>query len=381
MSRKGLTGIILALAAMGVGAVADAGTTTRSTGWCAARSSTSWQQVLARHIVPLSRTTPLHAMAIANDGRSFFTQIYTKRFTGVAEVNAKTGHVTTIKAFPDPTPALGNENADQALGAFDGRWLVWNEYRGETSFNRFTTWAWDSHTRRLTRIGASAKGPSGKFWQSPWHGPDVRQGFATWVQGSGADQLTDVHVYDLRTGRGRVIHTGHAQASFLLADHLVAWPESPKRGAETKMDVASALTGKRVQAPTALRALRGISGLDTDGRRIAYPSAHFKSLWWSPSLQRKPLEILRASRLHYVDNGVQIGSRYLGFGIQPRLFVGDTKTRRYVQVSDGYGWTLINTTTLLVSYGNGNEKSDPILKIALVPLRDLPPMPACGKSS
>jgi hypothetical protein len=339
--------------------------------WCEARSSAAWRHAVARHVVPLSRTTSLVPLAQARDGRSFFATVYSARFSGVARISATARRLTRIKAFPDPTN-------DQAEGAFDGRWLVWHEYHGFTSFDDFTTWAWDSHTGKVSQIGEATHGPGGGFWESPWRGPDVRRGIATWVQGIGPDGLTAVHVYDLRSGRDLVVRRGHAQGSFLLAGHLVAWPESPAPRAETKMYLASAVTGNRVAAPRALRRLRGVSGLATNGRRIAYPNGSFKSLWWSPSLQESPQEIVAARGLNYIDNSVQIGGRYIGFGIQPRVFVGDTKTHRYLALTSHHsGWTRIDSKSLLILYATGSKELDALAPIAFVPLRDLPPMPPC----
>jgi hypothetical protein len=327
--------------------------------------------VLRRHIVPLSRTTSLVPWGLAHDGRSFFATVYSPAFSGVARISATKRQMTRIKAFPDPS-------FDQADGTFDGRWLVWNEYHGFDSFDDFTTWAWDTQTRKLTQIGAATRGPDGRLWESPWREPDVRGGIATWLQGSGPDELMDVHLYDLRSGEDRVIHSGHAQGSFLLAGHLVAWPESPSPGAETQIYAASTVTGGSVPAPRALRGLHGVSGLATDGRRIAYPDGPYKSLWWSSSLSSAPRKILAAGGLNHIDNSVQIGGRYIGFGIQPRVFVADTKKRRYVELSHSGGWTELDARSLLVLYATGSKALAAVAPIALVPLRDLPPMPACS---
>jgi hypothetical protein len=335
--------------------------------WCQARPSASWRHVLAAHIVPLSRTTSLVPFALAPDGRSFFAVVRSDGFSGVARIGARVRHITPIKAFPD-------SSIDQAAGSFDGRWLVWKEFRGISSFDDFTVYAWDSNTDRVAQIGASVAG-----WESPWQGPDVRAGVATWAEGSGADGLADIHVYDLRAGRNRVIHTGHAEGPLLLAHGLVAWPESPSPGAFVRMLVADALTGDAAKTPPALRVLNGISGLDTDGRQIAYPSAAFKSLWWSPSLRRAPRKILAARGYSHVDNSVQIGGRYIGFGIQPRLFLADTKTHRYLEIEHELGWTELSAAALLVDYGaNPERRFDYRAHVVLVPLRDLPRMPACG---
>jgi hypothetical protein len=279
--------------------------------------------------------------------------------------------MTKIKAFPDP-------NDDQADGAFDGRWLVWNEYHGFDSFNDFTVWSLDSRTGVVRQLGKAGQALDGQFWDSPWRQPDVRAGVATWVQGVGPDQLGEVHTYDLHAGRDLVVRQGHPDGGFLLDHHIVVWPEASAPGIPTRMHAASALTGQSARVPRALRALSNVTGLQTDGHRIAYPDAHYTSLWWSADLRNPPREIVRTSRLNYIDNSVQIGGRYIGFGIQPRVFVGDTRTRRYVQITGNGGWTRMDTRTLLVLYATGSKALDSRAPIAFVPLRDLPPMPACA---
>jgi hypothetical protein len=363
----------LALTACAAGATDEAGSGPARlyAGWCQAPLTVAWRRVLAHHIVPLSRTTALVPFSLAPDGRSFFADVRSPHFSGVARIGSGAHAMTEIKAFPAP-------DTDQADGGFDGRWFVWYEYHGFATFDHFKIYAWDSRTGRVKRIGAAARGPTGELWPSPWEGPDVRNGLATWAQGSGPVGLSKVHVYDLRAGRDRVIHTGHTEGPFLLPHRLVAWPESSKRGAYVQMFVASALTGKRVETPPALRVLRGISGLHTDGQQIAYPSARFKSLWWAPSLRAKPTEILAARGLDTIDNSVQVGGSYVGFGIEPPLFLADTKTRRYLEIERQYGYTELNANSLLVDYGNNTKKRlDFRSHVVLVPLRALPRTPAC----
>jgi hypothetical protein len=310
-------------------------------------------------------------LALARDGRSFFAEVHSSKFSGVARIDARTSALTRIKAFPDP-------RFDQAWGAFDGRWLVWNEYRGYDSFDNFTTWAWDTRTRKLTRLGAATRGPDGQFWESPWRGADVRDGIAAWVQGVGPDQLGEVHAFNLRTGRDRVVRHGHPGGAFLLDRHIVAWVEASAPGVPARMHAASALDGHPVPTPRSLRSLRNVTGLQTDGHRIAYPDAPYKSLWWSSSLREKPYEVVPTRHVEHIDNSVQVGGRYVGFGIQPRVFVADTKARRYVEVSRAGGSVFVNRTDLLLVHGSAKKVLHPILRMAFVPLRGLPPVPACS---
>jgi hypothetical protein len=326
--------------------------------------------MLSRHVVAVSRTTPMVPLALAHDGRSFFASVYSRSFSGVGQIDARTGHLAKIKAFPNP-------KFNQAWAALDGRWLVWNEYHDFSGFNDFTTWAWDTHARKLTSLGSATRGPNGQFWDSPWRGPDVRDGTATWVQGVGPDQLADVHSYDLRTGHDLVVREGHPAGAFLLDHHILVWSEASLPGIPTRMHAASALTGDPVPLPRALRTLRNVFGLQTDGQRIAYPDAPYKSLWWSPTPGATPYEVVGTRHLQHVDNSVQVGGRYVAFGIDPGVFVADTHLRRYAQVSTRGGLALVNSTALLVSYGPTKKVLHPLLRMALVRLHDLPPMPAC----
>lgn len=310
-------------------------------------------------------------LAVARDGRSFFAEVYSSRFSGVARVDVRTNAIMKIKAFPDP-------QYDQAWGAFDGRWLVWNEYHGYDSFNDFSTWAWDRQTRKLTQLGAATRGPEGQFWESPWRGADVRNGIAVWVQGVGPDQLGEVHAYNLRTGRDVVVRHGHPGGAFLIAGHIVIWAEASAPGVPTRIHAGSALTGRPMAVPRALRSLRNVTGLYTDGLRIAYPNASYKSLWWSPSLGAKPYEVVSTRHVQHIDNSVQVGARYVGFGTYPRAFVADTKARRYIEVSRNGGSVFVNSTSLLVVHGPAKKVLHAKLRMVFVPLRDLPPMPACS---
>lgn len=323
-------------------------------------------------MVGLSETTPMVPLALARDGRSFFAEVHSVGFSGVARVDARTDALTRIKPFPNP-------QFTQAWGAFDGRWLVWNEYRGYDNFNNFTTWAWDTRTHNLTELGAATQGPDGQYWESPWRGADVRDGIATWVQGVGRDQLGEVHAYSLRDGHDLVVRHGHPGGAFLLDHHIVVWAEASAPGLPTTMHAASAVTGRPLPVPRALRTLRNVTGLYTDGHRIAYPNAPYRSLWWSPSLGKKPYKVVGTPHSYeHIDNSVKVGGRYVGFGEQPHVFVADTRTGRYVEVSKNLGFVFVNSDALLVAYGGGKKVLHPIVRMAFVPLRDLPPIPACS---
>jgi hypothetical protein len=306
----------------------------------------------------------------AGDGRSFFAELYSPAFSGVVRVDARTSHVTRIRRFP-------SARNDQADGSFDGRWLVWNEYHSLSNFDDFTTFAWDSRTRRVTQIGAAKRDSNGGFWPSGWRQPDARGGFATWSQGTGPDGEGEVHVDDLARGVDLVVRHGHPQGSFLVRGPVAVWPESVTRGAATRMLAAEARSGTSVQAPRVLARLRGISALFTDGRALAYPSARFRSLWWSPSLRSTPRLVFKPrNALDPVDNGVRISGRYVIFSDTGKGYLADTRVHRYVEL--GVDPIAVDRRALIVSSWTEGKALHPQNRISFIPVRSLPRLTRCA---
>ncbi|HEY7017376.1 MAG TPA: hypothetical protein VH297_02825 [Gaiellaceae bacterium] len=357
----------LAALALCAGATSTGGATG---GWCRAPQPASWHRVLTRSVVTLSRHASLLPIVGAHDGRSFFAQLYSPAYSGVVRIDARTSRITSIRRFPDPA-------RDQADGSFDGRWLVWNEYHSLSDFGDFTTFAWDSRTGALRQIGAATRSPRGGFWDSPWRQPDVRDGLATWTQGSGPDGETSVHLYDIADHSDRIVHRGHAQGSFFVAGLSVVWPESLVRGAPSRMLAVNARTGKAVAPPRALARLRGISALFTDGATIAYPSAKFTSLWWARSLRSEPQRVFRAKPgYNHVDNSVRVSGRYFLFSSEGAAYVADTRAHRYMLLG-GVG-VAIDPHALVISSWTRGKALHPKNRIMFVPVRSLPPLARCA---
>src|SRR5436305_8458966 len=176
--------MVLALAALVLCTAATGAVPAR---WCRAPTPVSWKRTLTGSVVSLSRHASLFPIAGAGDGRRFFAELWSPAWSGVARVDARTSRVKRIRRFP-------NAHDDQADGTFGGRWFVWSEYHSLEDFDDFTTFALDSRTGRVMQIGAAKHDRKGAFWPSGWRQPDVRDGFATWSQGTGPAGETEVHV-------------------------------------------------------------------------------------------------------------------------------------------------------------------------------------------
>jgi hypothetical protein len=353
-----------ALAALILGLSSAQATSSRP--WCEAARSQAWRTALARSVVPLSRRVSLVAVGAPRDGHRFFAELYSKTFSGIAEVDTRTGRYRPIHRF-------AHLARDQAVGSFGGRWLVWQElHTFDLAPRDFDLWAYDTRTRAVRRIGASAP----DLWPSPgWRAPDVRGGYAVWAQGSGPDGLADVHVYDLAAGKDRVVRHGHAQNPFLISGHRVAWPESASPGALTRIRVAGAATGAALPVPVALRPLRGVYAPATDGNAIAYSASRDRTLWWSPSLRRAPRRVFRTRGVETVDNSLQISGRYVFFGVQPRSYVADASTGRYVSI--GAGWSRMSSVGLVVQRPSAGKASHAIADVDFLRRASFPPVPRC----
>src|SRR5439155_21911232 len=337
---------------------------------CRAPADAAWTQAFSDGVLTLSRHASVTPWALVGDGRTFFASVYSRRFSGVAAIEAADSRLMPIKRFASP-------RNDQAVGAFDGRWLVWNEYHSLYGSDDFATWSWDSSTGRLHEIGRATRASSGEFWPSPSRPPDVRDGFATWTQGSGRGGLADVHVFDLAHGRDRIVRRGHPAGSFLVAGGRVVWPESPRPGALTEMRAAYTATGRAVPAPPAFRALRGVSGLATDGRAVAYPNADYTSLWWSSSLQTAPRRVFaRGNPASHIDNSVQVAGRWVVFGVPPALYLADVVKGSYVKLSAG-GYGRLGARTLVIAEASDSKAIHPLAAVVYRSLASLPTMPAC----
>jgi len=322
--------------------------------------------------VGFSDSTPIAPLALANDARSFFAEIYTKAYSGIIKVNALTNRYAEIKRFQNPTQ-------DQAMGGFDGRWLVWTEYHSLYNPDDFTVWSWDSRTGRSRQIGAARRSKNRTFLPSAWQAAVVLDGYATWEQGSGPNNLGKIHVANLRTGVDRVVRRGHVGGSFLVSGPLVVWPESMKPGVLTIMRAAEVKTGRAAATPPALQNLRGGLVPVTDGRAIAYATDDWRSLWWSPSLEVAPRRVYTAPKGDFIENWVHVAERYVSFTVWPKAYLADASRGRYIQINPG-GDTHLGQKSLALGKPPKNKASR-IADVVFLPLKSLPPIPPCkGRS-
>ena len=162
----------------------------------------------------------------------------------------------------------------------------------------------------------------------------------------------------------------------MLRGGVVVWPESLTRGAATTMLAASAVTGRRVAVPEALRPAWGVGWASTDGSRIVYPGINLQSLWWAPSLNVLPTRVYRGHFAHPIGVPLALGGRYVSFGVQPHTYLADTVTGRYIEIPGG-GWGLLDDTSFVYLPASDKKAIHPASPVLFYRLSELPPIPPC----
>ena len=322
--------------------------------FCRGRPATRLTTALSR-TVPASLHGEVVPLGVTADGTTAFVSAWSPGFAGVAALSLGTGRLRPIARFPDPAK-------DQADGAWGGRWLVWTQTTSLTSLDSFSIRAWDAVTGRTMLLGHSLGGPGGTPWPSPWHAPAVSGRFAAWAQGSGPDGVVQIRLADLRTGRVRVIVTGHVQAPF-FDGNLVVWPASARPGTLTSLHAYDVTTGKAVALPPVLRGVSGhrLRRHRRDPHRVLRP--------WPPALSYSPAQakaaavVLRLTGGHeFSDLGMASGA--LAWTTTKATYLASTTSGRYVQVTPAYGFAVTGAgSAVLVSDAPASRSAHPALAL------------------
>ena len=338
--------------------------------WCESAPNAAWKNVLGGRLVKLSGRVSITPIALAHDNRSFFAEIYSKEYSGVVKIDALSSRYARIMRFADPVNY-------QAVGHFDGRWLVWFEYHSlEDDLRDFRVWSWDSRSGRVRRIGRANRTPDGGFWLSTWKSPVVHEGYAAWEEG--VDGRGEIHVFNLASGRGRVVRRGQVAAPLILDGPTVIWPESMKPRALTVMRAIDARTGHAIAVPKALKNVRGALWPASNGSSLMYATNGQRTLWWSPSLGVTPKRVFTGGPAEVLDIPfAEISGRYTMFGVPYKTFVVDTVAGRYVRIARG-GWAITGPKALVLLAPSEKKANHVITDIYYVPLKSLPPVPPCS---
>jgi hypothetical protein len=217
------------------------------------RIKLAWGATWPRFVLPFQSNSETSQIVGSVKGRDF---------SGIAVVDARTGRIVTrVDAFEEP-------DIDQAFGSADAAHAVWKEYVTR-DLSQFVIKAWDRKTARVSQIGASRMAGDGESYPAPLEAPVIVGNVAAWVEGAGPDQLSELVVADLATGRRHVVRRGHV-GWVSAAGSSIVWAESYQRGAQTTLRAVDATTLKPAELPPSLEDVHGAGYLASDGEASAW---------------------------------------------------------------------------------------------------------------
>jgi hypothetical protein len=291
-------------------------------------------------MVPDSDRSELVPLGASASGRYAYVTAWTPAFTGVGQLDLRTGRLRPIRRFASAA-------SDQADGTAAGQWLVWAQTYSLSSPDRFTMYAYDASTGRTAQIGHSLAAPGGAPWPSPWHAPAVSGSYAAWAQGYGPGGLVQIRLADLVTGTVTTVARGYAEPPFFDGGLLV-WPQSDTPGSQTSLHAYSLTSRAAATLPPVLAAAHGTDFVVTDGTRTAYLSPDFTRLYYSP---RQDVPARQAVRLppgtDFTDLALAPG--VLAWTTSAATYLASTTTGTFLQVTPEYGYATGSGSVLLIT--------------------------------
>lgn len=178
----------------------------------------------------------------------------------------------------------------QALGAYDGRYAVWEESHTAGSFDDYVVKEWDAATGSTTVVGGSHTDAHGAPIEGSEELPVIAGHYAAWLEAIKDDGESDLVVLDLRSGKRTVIRRAHANWVALTARTIV-WSESLRPNAKTVIRAADLATGKATDPPAALAGVRGAWAFVTDGTAWVWIQGDRPTLYAATSSSAAPVKI------------------------------------------------------------------------------------------
>lgn len=334
--------------------------------YCQVALPPTWRTALDAGVVGSAEGGDVNAFAVSPDGRSVFAAVSGGGWAGVVRIDSRTGGQDRIAAFADP----GQDQV--AWGAFDGRFLVWNELHSMTNLGDWSIQAWDEDTGSVwTLAGSSSQSqlPGASQFVTPALSSDA----VAWTQATATG--TAVHLYSLTSRRDRVVLTGHpAQPVFWGGDLLV--PVTPAPGRLNHLVTISAASGKQVATPGPLARLTGVTFLAAAPDRVVWTASDYRSVWlWTPAV-RQPV-MLTQSPGGYAEYQALAGD-VVAWTSPQGVYAADLRSGSFTEITAGGGYAYAAGSSLLITQAAGSGKQSPFpAQTAVVTASGLPPLPGC----
>lgn len=311
--------------------------------FCKADRPADWTKAEQEGELPQREGESIRAAAVAADGSRVFSIIDTPDSSSL--VMDTGGKRTKVFAVAD------KEKSQLGTVRFDGRWVVFEHLLG---FDIDATWelyAWDTEHPKTKpeRFAKRAQGsPSVGFFRF-----DVEDGRVTWMQPRTFEKR-DIHLYDLKTAKNRVIKKKMIFGP-MLSDGSLIWQQE---GADKVVRLAGMEvdSGKEVEIPEQVQAAGGSFDIVTDGTTWAWNSPDFSKLYawrdgWETSV--KVRDEGAGNHFQYLA----LSGDLLTFADDHATFAADLEQHTYSQLTKSYGGAVAEGDTIAINFPAGKGQT------------------------
>jgi len=193
---------------------------------------------------------------------------------GVGIVDLTTGRFTSVATFGANASGVGSLSV--ALP-----WVVWEQGDSATDLGRWSVWAWNHDTRKLTRLSTGLRADGSEIPGSV-PAPLVVGGHAFFAQPQTSNtpqsRMSDFRDVDLSTGHVRVVASG-VLSSPILAGSWIIWASAAATGdTGFQLHALDSRTRQPVALPTALRSPGPVAAMVGNANAIGWTTTQLDAL-------------------------------------------------------------------------------------------------------
>jgi len=324
-----------------------------------------WTTAEAVGLLPHAKNEIVSTVAVSADGSASYAADSIGGATSLVQFTDHGRHKHTIF-----TPPAGTYFG--AGYSFDGRWLIFSTTTVQDVVGPWKLYAWDSagHLGPHEFAHEDDPVPTSRALQT-----STTAGKVTWAQGI-ADGGQAIHVFDLVSGRDRVVRQAHVGRP-LFAGTTLVWPEAAAPDTPARLKALSDYgLGAPYDLPEPLRRIGEPQNLATDGVTWAWASPDFGTLYaWRTGWADSETIHTTDARHDHVEWMAVAGDLVTWTG--NATYIADLRSHSFTRVTPAYGGSVAFGKAIGVGYPDtldkGGTETDFVVKEAA-----LPPLPNCA---
>ncbi len=205
-------------------------------------------------------------------GEVVFGQFNTTNSVGIGSYDTQAATFTRIATYPATSSGVEGMSAD-------GTWVAWTEGDSATDQGMWTMWAWNTHTKHLTKVGSS-RSSDGSIAVGAIPTPLVSNGSLIWNQPTATAAnpfLSELRALDLEHGTVRVLNTGQLSPP-IRAGQLILWGAVAESagGKSYELRAASVATLEPASVPAGLQQSTPFGALTGTSNQVGIGTANLQ---------------------------------------------------------------------------------------------------------